>query len=186
MPFLTEEIYHNLPNTNNSSPLTISNWPEIEDYDQKSVNEFEITKEVISQIRNYRKEKNISFKTSLDLYYLPDKNSPGNIEIIKKIASINKLEESSKENFEMVNSFIIKNYEFFIPLEGGFDKDAEIMKLKKELDYNEGFLKSVENKLKNENFVKNAPAAIVNIEKQKILDTKSKIKSLQKSISELS
>ena len=68
----------------------------------------------------------------------------------------------------------------------GFDKDAEIMKLKKELDYNEGFLKSVENKLKNENFVKNAPAAIVNIEKQKILDAKSKIKSLQKSISELS
>ena len=57
MPFLTEEIYHNLPDTNNSSPLTISNWPEIEDYDQKSVNEFEITKEVISQIRNYRKEK---------------------------------------------------------------------------------------------------------------------------------
>ena len=101
-------------------------------------------------------------------------------------ASINKLEESSKENFEMVNSFIIKNYEFFIPLEGGFDKDAEIMKLKKELDYNEGFLKSVENKLKNENFVKNAPAAIVNIEKQKILDTRSKIKSIQKSISELS
>ena len=86
----------------------------------------------------------------------------------------------------MVNSFIIKNHEFFIPLEGGFDKDAEIMKLKKELDYNEGFLKSVENKLKNENFVKNAPAAIVNVEKQKILDTKSKIKSLQKSISELS
>ena len=119
----------------------------------------------------------------MDLAAIQNKS---HIEIIKKIASINKLEESSKENFEMVNSFIIKNYEFFIPLEGGFDKDAEIMKLKKELDYNEGFLKSVENKLKNENFVKNAPFAIVNIEKQKILDTKSKIKSIQKSISELS
>ena len=186
MPFLTEEIYHNLPDINNSNPLTVSNWPEMEDYNLKSVNEFETTKEIISQIRNYRKEKNISFKTSLDLYYLPDKNSPGNIEIIKKIASINKLEESSKENFDMVNSFIIKNYEFFIPLDGGFDKDAEIKKLKKELDYNDGFLKSVENKLKNENFVKNAPDAIVKIEKQKVLDTKSKIKSLQKSISELS
>ena len=185
MPFLTEEIYHNLPDINNSTPLTISNWPEMEDYNQKSVNEFETTKEIISQIRNYRKEKNISFKTSLDLYYLPHKNSPKNIEIIKKIASINKLEESSKENFEMVNSFIIKNHEFFIPLDGGFDKDAEIEKLKKELDYNEGFLKSVENKLKNENFVKNAPDAIVKIEKQKVSDTKSKIKSLQKSISEL-
>ena len=186
MPFLTEEIYHNLPDINNSTPLTVSNWPEMEDYNLKSVNEFETTKEIISQIRNYRKEKNISFKTSLDLYYLPDKNSPGNIEIIKKIASINKLEESSKENFDTVNSFIIKNYEFFIPLDGGFDKDAEIKKLKKELDYNDGFLKSVENKLKNENFVKNAPDAIVKIEKQKVLDTKSKIKSLQKSISELS
>ena len=186
MPFLTEEIYHSLPDINNSTPLTISNWPEMEDYNLKSVNEFETTKEIISQIRNYRKEKNISFKTSLDLYYLPDKNSPGNIEIIKKIASINNLEESSKENFDMVNSFIIKNYEFFIPLDGGFDKDAEIKKLKKELDYNDGFLKSVENKLKNENFVKNAPDAIVKIEKQKVLDTKSKIKSLQKSISELS
>ena len=186
MPFLTEEIYHNLPDINNSTPLTVSNWPEMEDYNLKSVNEFETTKEIISQIRNYRKEKNISFKTSLDLYYLPHKNSPKNIEIIKKIASINKLEESSKENFEMVNSFIIKNHEFFIPLDGGFDKDAEIDKLKKELDYNEGFLKSVENKLKNENFVKNAPDAIVKIEKQKVLDTKSKIKSLQKSISELS
>ena len=185
MPFLTEEIYHNLPDINNSTPLTISNWPEMEDYNQKSVNEFETTKEIISQIRNYRKEKNISFKTSLDLYYLPHKYSPKNIEIIKKIASINKLEESSKENFEMVNSFIIKNHEFFIPLDGGFDKDAEIEKLKKELDYNEGFLKSVENKLKNENFVKNAPDAIVKIEKQKVSDTKSKIKSLQKSISEL-
>ena len=186
MPFLTEEIYHSLPDINNSTPLTISNWPEMEDYNLKSVNEFETTKEIISQIRNYRKEKNISFKTSLDLYYLPDKNSPGNIEIIKKIASINNLEESSKENFDMVNSFIIKNYEFFIPLDGGFDKDAEIKKLKKELDYNDGFLKSVENKLKNENFIKNAPDAIVKIEKQKVLDTQSKIKSLQKSISELS
>lgn len=185
MPFLTEEIYQNLPDVNESIPLTISYWPEIEDNDQVIVNDFEITKEIISQIRNYRKEKNISFKTSLDLYYLPNNKSLVNVEIIKKIASINKLEESSKDNFKMVNSFLIKNYEFFIPLEEGFDKDAEIEKLTKELNYNENFLKSVQNKLKNEKFVKNAPDTIVNIEKQKIADTEKKIKSLQKSISEL-
>ena len=85
----------------------------------------------------------------------------------------------------MVNSFMIKSYEFFIPLNDGFDKAAEIDKLKKELGYNKGFLKSVENKLKNENFVKNAPEAVVNIEKQKIIDVKQKIESLKKSISEL-
>ena len=116
---------------------------------------------------------------------MPNNKSLVNVEIIKKIASINKLEESSKDNFKMVNSFLIKNYEFFIPLEEGFDKDAEIEKLTKELNYNENFLKSVQNKLKNEKFVKNAPDTIVNIEKQKIADTEKKIKSLQKSISEL-
>ena len=186
MPFLTEEIFHNLPDINTTNPLTTSSWPELENYNQNTVDDFEITKEIISQIRNYRKEKNISFKTSLDLYYLPNKSTLGNIEIIKKIASIDILKESTKNDFEMVNSFLIKNFEFFIPLEEGFDKGAEIEKLKKELDYNDSFLKSVQNKLKNENFINNAPNAIVNKEKQKIIDTEQKIKSLKKSISDLS
>ena len=186
MPFLTEEIFHNLPDINAINPLTTSSWPKLESYKQNTVDDFEITKEIISQIRNYRKEKNISFKTSLDLYYLPNKSTLVNIEIIKKIASIDILKESTKNDFEMVNSFLIKNFEFFIPLEEGFDKGAEIEKLKKELDYNDSFLKSVQNKLKNENFINNAPNTIVNKEKQKIIDTEQKIKSLKKSISDLS
>ena len=186
MPFLTEEIFHNLPDVNHTNPLTISSWPTLENYNQNTIDNFEITKEIISQIRNYRKEKNISFKTSLDLYYLPNKSSLENIEIIQKIATINRLEESTKNNFAMVNSFLIKNFEFFIPLEEGYDKDAEIEKLKKELDYNERFLKSVQNKLMNKDFVNNAPDTIVNKEKQKIIDTDLKIKSLKKSITDLS
>jgi valyl-tRNA synthetase len=186
MPFLTEEIFHNLPDVNLINPLTTSSWPTLENYNQNTIDNFEITKEIISQIRNYRKEKNISFKTSLDLYYLPNKSSLENIEIIQKIATINRLEESTKNNFAMVNSFLIKNFEFFIPLEEGYDKDAEIEKLKKELDYNERFLKSVQNKLMNKDFVNNAPDTIVNKEKQKIIDTDLKIKSLKKSITDLS
>ena len=186
MPFLTEEIYHNIPNSNNSNPLTTSPWPNKENYNISIVEEFETTKEIISQIRNYRKEKNISFKTSLDLYFIQNDNQLNNIEIIKKIAIIDKLEESNKENFDMVTSIIIKNFEFFIPLEDGFDKASEINKLKKELDYNKGFLKSVENKLKNEKFVNNAPDAVVEKEKQKIKDAEQKIESIKKSIAELS
>ena len=186
MPFLTEEIFHNLPDINATNPLTTSSWPKLESYNQNTVDDFEITKEIISQIRNYRKEKNISFKTSLDLYYLPNKSTLENIEIIKKIASIGILKESTKNDFVMVNSFLIKNFEFFIPLEEGFDKDAEIEKLKKELDYNKSFLKSVQNKLKNKNFINNAPDSIVNKEKQKIIDAEKKIQSLKKSIFDLS
>ena len=185
MPFLTEEIYHNIPHTNTSDALTISSWPANEKYFSSIVDEFEITKEIISNIRNYRKEKNISFKTSLDLYYLPNGNNLSNIEIIKKIAIIDKLEESTKEKFDVVTSFLIKKFEFFIPLEEGFDKDKEINKLTKELDYYRSFLKSVEIKLKNENFVKNAPKNIIEKEKQKIKDSKQKIESIIKSIDEL-
>ena len=185
MPFLTEEIYHNIPHTNTSDALTISSWPANEKYSSSIVDEFEITKEIISNIRNYRKEKNISFKTSLDLYYLPNGNNLSNIEIIKKIAIIDKLEESTKEKFDVVTSFLIKKFEFFIPLEEGFDKDKEINKLTKELDYYRSFLKSVEIKLKNENFVKNAPKNIIEKEKQKIKDSKQKIESIIKSIEEL-
>ena len=185
MPFLTEEIYHNIPHTNTSDALTISSWPANEKYSSSIVDEFEITKEIISNIRNYRKEKNISFKTSLDLYYLPNGNNLSNIEIIKKIAIIDKLEESTKEKFDVVTSFLIKKFEFFIPLEEGFDKDKEINKLTKELDYYRSFLKSVEIKLKNENFVKNAPKNIIEKEKQKIKDSKQKIESIIKSIDEI-
>ena len=185
MPFLTEEIYHNIPHTNTSDALTISSWPANEKYSSSIVDEFEITKEIISNIRNYRKEKNISFKTSLNLYYLPNGNNLSNIEIIKKIAIIDKLEESTKEKFDVVTSFLIKKFEFFIPLEEGFDKDKEINKLTKELDYYRSFLKSVEIKLKNENFVKNAPKNIIEKEKQKIKDSKQKIESIIKSIDEL-
>ena len=185
MPFLTEEIYHNIPHTNTSDALTISSWPANEKYSSSIVDEFEITKEIISNIRNYRKEKNISFKTSLNLYYLPNGNNLSNIEIIKKIAIIDKLEESTKEKFNVVTSFLIKKFEFFIPLEEGFDKDKEINKLTKELDYYRSFLKSVEIKLKNENFVKNAPKNIIEKEKQKIKDSKQKIESITKSIEEL-
>ncbi len=185
MPFLTEEIYHNIPRTNTSDALTISSWPANEKYFSSIVDEFEITKEIISNVRNYRKEKNISFKTSLDLYFLPNGNNLSNIEIIKKIAIIDKLEESTKEKFDVVTSFLIKKFEFFIPLEEGFDKDKEINKLKKELDYQRSFLKSVEIKLKNENFIKNAPKNIIEKEKQKINDSKQKIDSIIKSINEL-
>ncbi len=185
MPFLSEEIYHNL-NDKVSKPITISSWPNKEEYDLQLINNFEITKEIISQIRNYRKEKNIPFKTSIKLYCIPNNKPIDNIDIIKKIGFIEDIIESEKADFAQVKSFIIKNYEFFIPLDEGFDKDSEITKLNKELEYNIGFLKSVDSKLKNKNFISNAPKEIIDKEKQKIIDIEQKIKSIKKSISELS
>ena len=184
MPFLTEEIFSKISNDEKS--IVISSWPKKTEYELKSINDFEVTKEIISQIRNYRKDKSISFKTSIELFYVRNNKKLPNVEIIKKIASVNEITESSKDNFNQVYSFLIKGFEFFIPLEENFDKEIELEKLNKDLNYNIGFLKSVESKLKNEKFIKNAPSNIIEIEKQKLIDTKQKIQLIKKSIFDLS
>ena len=60
-----------------------------------------------------------------------------------------------------------------------------IKKLEAELEYQQGFLKSVEKKLSNEKFVAHAPEAVVNNERKKQADALSKIKTLQESIDAL-
>ena len=83
-------------------------------------------------------------------------------------------------------SFIIGTTEFNVPLEGAVDTEAELAKLQKELEYQQGFLASVEKKLSNERFTSKAPQAVVDAERRKQADAQSKIASLQASIAALS
>ena len=80
---------------------------------------------------------------------------------------------------------MVKSNEYFIPLGNNIDIAGEIEKLKKELNYTQGFLKSVELKLSNERFVNNAPEEIVENEKNKMADAKSKITILVTKIKDL-
>jgi valyl-tRNA synthetase len=82
-------------------------------------------------------------------------------------------------------SFRVKSNEYFIPIAGSIDVEAEIEKLEEELKYNEGFLKSVEKKLSNERFVNNAPEKVVAIEKAKKADAEAKIEAIKASLKSL-
>jgi valyl-tRNA synthetase len=82
-------------------------------------------------------------------------------------------------------SFMVRTTEFFIPLGDKLDVDAEIIRIKEELEYNRGFLASVMTKLNNERFVKMAPASVIDLERKKKSDTESKIKSLEERQKEL-
>lgn len=186
MPFLTEEIWHQLNSRNSKESITISKWPDSNKFDNDIINNFEIAREIISYIRNFRKEKNIPFKKELSLYFVSKKSNLNYISVIKKLAFLDKIELSEKDNFKSVNSFIIGSIDFFIPLEGDVDLKSEIERLKKELDYNIKFLKSVENKLKNKSFVDNAPKDIVEKEKKKVNDANTKIEAIKKALSDLS
>jgi len=185
MPFLTEEIWHKLASRNFKESITISPWPKSNKFDNDVINNFEIAKDIISYIRNFRKEKNIPFKQDLSLYFTSKDSNLNYISIIKKLVFLDKIEFSEKDKFKSVNSFIIGSIEFFIPLEGDFNLKSEIKRLQKELDYNIRFLNSIENKLKNKSFIDNAPKDIIEKEKRKVNDANKKIEAIKKALSDL-
>jgi valyl-tRNA synthetase len=76
----------------------------------------------------------------------------------------------------------VKTTEFSIPLENNINVEEELTRLQTELQYHQGFLNSVLNKLNNELFVSKAPAKVIEAERKKQADAESKIKSLQESI----
>jgi len=75
--------------------------------------------------------------------------------------------------------------EFYIPVDGKIDTEAEIARIESELSYHQGFLTSVMKKLDNDRFVNHAPANVLDVEKKKKSDAEAKIKSLEQRLNEL-
>ena len=186
MPFITEELWQSIKERKPGESIMISEMPSTKPFDSEMLSDFEIAKDIITQIRNIRKEKNIPFKTKLNLLYKDNNNSYKQTfeSIIIRLSGIEKISEVN-EKPENVSPFIIKKVEYFIPLENLIDKDAEIKKLTEELKYAKGFLNSVIKKLSNERFVNNAPVQVVEKEKAKQADAEAKIKALEEQIENL-
>ncbi len=182
MPFLTEEIWHHIEERPTNKALIIAEWPEFKEVNPTILNEFDFAAEVISGIRTIRKEKNIPNKEALNLSVINNDKVADIFDcVIKKLGNI--------ENISYVNdkaegsmSFRVKSNEYFIPVEGTIDVDAEITKLEAELKYTEGFLQSVRKKLSNERFVNSAPEQVVAIEKKKEADALAKIETIKESL----
>ena len=184
MPFLTEEVWHAIKER--TDDIIVADWPQENTINNEVLKDFEVATEVISGIRNIRKQKNIANKELLDFSVKTNASLNTTFDsIIAKIgnlSSINYVDEKVEGAF----SFLVKSNEYFIPLGVSIDVEAELDKLQKELDYAKGFLKSVEGKLKNERFVSNAPDQVVAVERKKQADTLSKITVLEEQIAALS
>lgn len=185
MPFLSEELWHLISKRNKENSLTISSWPKVKKVNKQILERFSLTKEIIAAIRNFRKERKISFKEKIDLYF-----TKGNLNlffeaIIKKIGLVEKIIFGEAPIHQSGGSFRVESYEFFIPTKFSNDKVLEKKKLEKELKYVKGFLASVESKLSNKRFILNAPKDVVAMEKKKVVDAKEKINSIEKSLADL-
>jgi len=187
MPFITEEIWHYLIERQEGESIMMSAMPEAKKYDPNIIEEFDRVKQLVSWVRNVRSDKNISPKDSLEMTYLSDGNDYSSKfeTVIKKLANISSIEKVDSKPDNAV-SVIIKNVEFYLSVGDKIDKEAELEKLQKELEYTRGFLTSVQKKLQNERFVNNAPEAVVVREKAKLADAENKVNILVKQIEELS
>ncbi|MDN3670229.1 valine--tRNA ligase [Echinicola jeungdonensis] len=185
MPFITEELWHQLRGRDVKGALIVSSWPEPASYNEKLINQAAQVFEVVSQIRNIRASKGISPKEAFDLTI--NTKSQGLYEsfeaIMKKLANLDSISFGKKVDNAL--SFVVKSDEFFIPVEDQLDIEKERENLEKELEYTKGFLNTVMKKLGNDRFVNNAPAKVVENEKKKQEDAEAKIKALEESLAKL-
>ncbi len=185
MPFLTEEIWQSIAERTSEEALIVSKWPELKPVNETLITEFDFAADVISGIRTIRKEKNIAFKDAIAFSVINNENVANTFdEVIKKLGNLENI-EYVKETIDGALTYRVKSNEYFIPMVGAIDVEAEIKKLTDELNYTEGFLKSVQKKLSNERFVNNAPEQVVTSEKKKEADALAKIETLKTSLASL-
>jgi len=185
MPFLTEEIWQFIEERTPEQALIVAKWPKSTSFNKTLISDFEFCSEVIAGIRTIRKEKNISFKETIDFSVLNNENVSNTFdEVIKKLGNLSTLNYVT-EAVEGALTFRVRSNEYFVPIAGAINVEEEIVKLTEELNYTEGFLKSVQKKLSNERFVSGAPEQVVASEKKKEADALAKIETLKASLGSL-
>ena len=184
MPFITEELWQHLCDRTDGESLMVSPLSMSALVDEDIIREFEVVKEVISNIRSIRLQKNIAQKETLELQVIGENPVVAFNAVIMKmcnLSSINIVENKA----DGAASFMVGTTEYAVPLGNMIDVEAEIARMEAELKYKEGFLQGVLKKLGNEKFVNNAPAAVLEMERKKQADAESIIKSLKESIAAL-
>ena len=178
MPFITEELWHLIAKKDREDCIMVSTWPEAKGHKQDILSSFEIVMEIVSSIRNIRKEKQLSSKESLELISKENISEGQWDGVISKLANLSGITYSENKP-EKAQAFLVKSNEFFIPFDGLLDPAEETRKIQGELEYTKGFLKSIMKKLDNQNFTSNAPAKVVELERKKQTDAEAKIKALE-------
>ena len=186
MPFITEELWQSLSERKEGESLMTQSIKDLcQPCDEELIAKIEACKEVITNIRNTRTQKNISPRTPLALQIVGDAPVKGLESVLAKMGELSSIDYVATADASAV-SFRVGTTEYAVPLGDLIDKDAEIAKLQEELAYLEGFLKKVEAKLGNPNFVGKAPENIIAAEKKKQADANEKIAMLKENIQKLS
>jgi valyl-tRNA synthetase len=199
MPFITEELWHEIKERDAQDCVIISEWPVVYDLNEheKSILAFveNTLKPTITAINNHIQKNNLKRSSTLKSQFVVPSDTNEKATATAFLSYISKLSKcdldielfnTNTQSFQHSNTYSINsNYQIHIEQERSVDVDAEKERIEKELEYAKGFLNSVEKKLNNEKFVQNAAATVLENEKQKQQDALSKIKSLEDALKEL-
>ena len=185
MPFVTEEIWQDLAPRAEGESIMYAPMPVAEEVDEALLARFALAMEVISGVRNVRKQKNIAQKNTLQLNVIEDENYPKEYApVIAKMCNLDAINAVTEKD-PTADAFIVKTTQYFIPMGDQIDVEAEMKKLGDELAYLEGFLASVMKKLSNERFVSSAPEKVVANERAKQSDAEAKIAAIKERMAAL-
>ncbi|PSL35163.1 valyl-tRNA synthetase [Planomicrobium soli] len=191
MPFITEEIWQNLPHEGES--ITVAAWPTVDESltNQEEATSMKLLVDIIRSVRTIRAEVQSPMSKKVPLTILAkDANThavlEANAAYIERFCNPETL--TIGENIEAPEksmSAVVSGAELFMPLEGLIDVDAELARLSKELEKWAKEVKLVQGKLSNERFVSKAPEAVVAEERKKEADYLEKHSTVEKRMEEL-
>ncbi|MBO5276277.1 MAG: valine--tRNA ligase [Alistipes sp.] len=185
MPFVTEEIWQDLAERKQGESIMYAPMPVAEEVNEALLARFALATEVITGIRNVRKQKNIPQKQTITLNVIEDENYPKEYApVIAKMCNLEAIEAITEKD-PTADAFIVKTTQYFVPMGDQIDVEAEMKKLTDELTYLEGFLASVMKKLSNERFVQSAPEKVVANERAKQSDAEAKIAAIKERMAAL-
>ena len=184
MPFLTEEVYSLLQERPAGTLLCASPFPERSGtaVDEALLADFDLTTRIVAEVRGIRQKGHIPNKQALDLKVIVDaegKPYPSKLEsVVCHLCNVTGVERIA-EKITGAFGFVVETHEFFIPAGDAVDLGAEKEKIRKDLEYQQGFLNIVQKKLSNDKFVNGAPEKVVASERAKAADAEAKIEVLQ-------
>ncbi|HVT83668.1 MAG TPA: class I tRNA ligase family protein, partial [Chitinophagaceae bacterium] len=186
MPFVTEDVYHQLKERAEQDDICIRKLKGIEASKAILLQSGALLKEIITGIRDARNKNQIKPRESIKLYIQTTKKEA--YAAIKNICARQVNAEDilfTEEAIPNSIAVVIEKDTFYIETEKKIDTSFQKEQLQKDLDYQKGFLLSVEKKLSNERFVQNARPEVIELEKKKKADAEAKIKAIEESLAAL-
>jgi valyl-tRNA synthetase len=185
MPFITEEIYHQLKERKPDDDLTIKQSEGRLYGDGLILLHGSLLKDFITSIRDTRNKNQLKPKDPITIHVKPYKDLFSTTELIlKKQVNAEEIIYTDKSVADSI-VVVVKNFKFYLKTKLTIDTSIQKDQLLKDLEYQKGFLLSVEKKLSNERFVQNAKPEVVEVEKKKKADAEAKIKAIEESLASL-